>query len=521
MLRFKFTSLIMALLVLPAFNYAQNQFTCGTSRADLDRITQRLLENKHLLQENGLEDRNEVIYVPITFHIVGETTTGNGSVSEGKVLEMLCGINEYYAVQNIQFYIKRFNYIKNTSLYNNPGSFGGESAILSNKKFDSINMYLPNSAGTPGVLGYYLEGDNYDSDWIIIIKNQVSYAAASTPAHELGHFFSLLHTFNGWECEQYDVSIHGVQVPLLAPCSNQQPPYNSVQNECQDGSNCEIAGDFICDTPPDYDFGYGFSPSCGEYPSNAVMDPCGEYVNPDEHNMMGYFIDCDSYHFSEIQKDLIHTDLVNNSHRNYLESNYVPNTAVVTGTPTLLTPANNFTGAAYNSITFSWSAVPGADKYLLEIDRFSSFTVDPYRVIVNGTTKVVNEYFEANKSYKWRVTPFNEYSTCASPSTVFSLTTGAQVGTVEIRGINDWTISPNPVYDGSEIAMDLTAYESFDAQLQMYDINGRLIQSQPIKVNSGENSFSLTLPAGIANGVYSVSIINATGVLNKKLVISK
>lgn len=520
MFRINFTSLFIALFLVPSFLYAQ-QHPCGTSRTELDRITQRLLENKHFLAVNGLEDRNEVIYVPITFHIVGETTTGNGMVSESKVLEMLCGINEYYEDQDIQFYIKRFNYIKNTSLYNNPGSFGGESAMISNKKFDSINMYLPNSAGEPGVLGYYLEGNNYENDWIIIIKNQVSYASAATAAHEIGHFFSLLHPFNGWECDYYDASVHGVQVANLAPCSSQSPPYQSVQNECQNMSNCEIAGDFICDTPPDYGFGFGFNPPCGDYPSNTVMDPCGDYVNPDEKNMMGYFIDCDNYHFSETQKELIYTDLVNNSHRNYLESGSAPNTTVITGTPTLLSPANNFTGQPYNSVTFSWTAVPGADRYLLEIDRFTSFTVDPYRVVVYGTTKTISEYFEANKNYKWRVTPFNEYYTCTSPSSIFSVTTGSQVGTEEIKGINSWTIAPNPVYEGSELTLSLSAIASFDAQLSLFDINGRLITTRSIAVISGENTFQLDLPSGISNGVYSVSILNPTGVVNKKIVISK
>jgi hypothetical protein len=87
---------------------------------------------------------------------------------------------------------------------------------------------------------------------------------ANPLVHEMGHYWGLKHTFNG------------------------------SGNENVDGSNCETAGDFVCDTPAD--------PYIHESPSimeSYVNDDCififegkdskGQFYNPNLSNIMSYY----------------------------------------------------------------------------------------------------------------------------------------------------------------------------------------------------------------------------------------
>jgi Pregnancy-associated plasma protein-A len=81
-------------------------------------------------------------------------------------------------------------------------------------------------------------------------------------AHEFGHTFSLAHTFEGGG------------------------------DELVDGSNCQTAGDLICDTPSDpyvkYDPMFLYLNDKCEF-INEKKDKNGEYYNPQVGNVMSYY----------------------------------------------------------------------------------------------------------------------------------------------------------------------------------------------------------------------------------------
>ena len=53
---------------------------------------------------------------------------------------------------------------------------------------------------------------------LILLFFEVS-SESQTTSHEMGHFFSLRHTFYGWECEPWNVNDHGQIVTFtIAPC---------------------------------------------------------------------------------------------------------------------------------------------------------------------------------------------------------------------------------------------------------------------------------------------------------------
>lgn len=95
-------------------------------------------------------------------------------------------------------------------------------------------------------------------------------------AHELGHFFGLIHTFGG---------------------SN----WGAITTELVNGSNCLTAGDLICDTPADPYPNTLVTTAC-QYAGTAV-DTNGDAYLPDFQNLMSYSpLKC-SQHFSIGQND--------------------------------------------------------------------------------------------------------------------------------------------------------------------------------------------------------------------------
>lgn len=77
--------------------------------------------------------------------------------------------------------------------------------------------------------------------------------------------------------------------------------------------------------------------------------------------------------------------------------------------PTLLLPADQATRRSYSEGDFSWSAVPGAAGYTLEISRNAQFSDVVYRADSGKPQHTPNERL-AGGMYYWRVTPFAYYS---------------------------------------------------------------------------------------------------------------
>ena len=126
---------------------------CGTvSQEWRDNITNRLLENKRLVKDGLVQQRNAVTYVPITFHLIADNS-GNGRIPETSVLNMLCRMNDDYFDQEVQFYIHNgFNYIDNTSAYTGPSSFTGGLKMRSEKVSGTVNIYIAQNADTAGII---------------------------------------------------------------------------------------------------------------------------------------------------------------------------------------------------------------------------------------------------------------------------------------------------------------------------------------------------------------------------------
>lgn len=485
---------------------------CGVDHEAAQLITERLLENKAAL-EAGLIIERDVTYVPVKFHLVGQANQA-GRISPTKVLDQLCALNEDFAATDIQFYIKDgFNEIFNNAVFENHSNT--QNTIMEfEKDNNAINVFIPANANTGGggigtTLGYY----SPFKDWLVIRKNDVG-NSETTMTHEFGHFFSLPHPFNGWDFEPWDVATHGSTV------NQTMAPDNFTPVELADGSNCGSAGDFICDTPPNYNFGFGWS-NCNF--TTQVKDRNGDVIDPEERLFMSYFLNCsrDAYFFSDDQVSLMQADL-QSPQRNYIRSNHIPILDEITEVPQLSGPINSEIVESYNAVNLSWENVPGAQAYVLQISRLPTFSASliVYDEVVYGTSKVVNSLLE-NTNYFWRVRPFSAYRTCTEPSETESFTTGSTVSTQDIEPLDLFAIAPNPISREAELQVSLKAHQAFTATLSVHALSGQtLTKWAGIQVQPGDNTFDVPTQ-NLAPGVYLIGLTSGQGRQFKRLVVTR
>jgi hypothetical protein len=501
---------------------------CGMT--DLDEIKiqmERTIANKELVSR-GLSFPRAINYVPVVFHIVSDAT-GAGGINEASVLDMLCGVNDFYRDNNIQFYVKQIRYIKNTTLYSSPQSV--TSTMAANKQSTGLNVFIVNvinNSGGGSVLGYYqnqYSNSRYDFDCIVLIKTQVSRAASSTAAHEFGHFFSLPHTFVGWESAPFTPTTAQPCAPILNPI---RTPTEYVTRTGAN-ANCGVAADLFCDTPADYNTGYGYS-GCGPIYTGNMKDPDCVLLQPSFGNLMGYFIGCETL-FSTQQKANIRADLTVNTARTYLRPNFTPVLVPIVDSIRIINPANSAQQVPFNNILFDWSDVPGATNYIIEFSRFSSFAVSMGTAVVynqsffnyNAATYPQISPLLSNTQYYWRVRPWSNGIMCP-PITINgfngpkTFTTGLNNATNEIVGVSSMQVYPNPIIGNLPLEIKLTTSKSILGKIKIISLTGQILREENVRFDSGETSKFMDTKA-LSSGMYIISLETENGIINKKIVL--
>ena len=512
MLLVKNTILIFVLAIFCSSLFGQRVVgKCSTvSTPEMDA---RLEANINYLEKNGaILTERATKYVPIRFTVV-RPTSGTGGVSVKNIMKLLCKINKDYANQELQFFIKDdIKYLNNDKANTDPQGVGGNILKLQKDK-DALNMFfvadiMSDSEGQ--ILGFYSPNNDF-----VVIRNSGVNDVAQTASHELGHFFSLRHTFYGWECQPWNEADFGKTVTItIAPC----PP--TVAVELVNGSNCATAADRVCDTPPDYNFGFGWPNDC-RYFDTEVYDRNDELIHPDQSNYMSYFFGCGDYHFSQGQINLIKADLASAA-RDYLKSTFVPTATTLQETINYFSPIDSVEKLRSAPITLSWEAVPGATSYILEYSKNKSFGS------AFTTTEIVNENqftipastFTASTTVAfWRVSAFNPVSTCNAAVDYETFQVVTALNSNKIDSQVDWSIVPNNIKNGDEISIMINTSSTLDVNISVTSTTGqKVINPTSKKLSIGENRLVLE-KMDLKPGIYIISISNIDGISSKKLIV--
>lgn len=240
-----------------------------------------------------------LLRVPIQFFVILDNN-GNGDIDSHIIDDNVAFLNNVYREAQMEFIQNNppqrinsnalFNFTENSEC----GGTSDENLIPPLEVENVINIFLTEQlticGNNYGGAAYMPNGPQ----WMIIVKENLN-NMPEVLAHELGHFFGLFHTHRN---------------------------YNNAAAELADGSNCDIGGDRICDTPADPRLNINsqggacqiVDPNCdcntvNPYtPSLCVgKEPCTyngppDY-NPDMGNIMSYtpWTDCPRLHFTTCQ----------------------------------------------------------------------------------------------------------------------------------------------------------------------------------------------------------------------------
>lgn len=504
----------------------QTSVVCGTSFEEQAKYTARTKANVEKAESGAVSERGAIQYVPIHFHLVGDAN-GEGKHKERFILDQLCDLNEAYAPMDIRFYLRPHSTyglfdksINNNNVYENQSN----AFLMNNRRHNyALNVYVVNNAGsgnggTSEAAAYY----THANDWIVAEKTYINGNSGGDAVlpHEVGHFFSLRHTFYGYENNPFD----GVNDPTwpIAPVTGPAASIGfDAPTERVNGSNCSTAADLICDTPPDYNFGQSDPEQNCVYNNLGAKDPLGVPVtDPMENNYMSYFFQCASHVFTTMQQNAVLADR-ETADRNYLDNNFAPaSTEINTPTDLLVGPINDEVTTYYDDVLLQWNAVPGATYYLLEIDILNSYGTNKYQGFILTETSKLLTNLDGNRKYFWRVRPFNEYVTCAA-ARQSTFKTPLTSGVKEIEALSAWQIAPNPSSADSPVRLFVNVTDDVEAMVNVFDATGRQVRSLGSQVfSAGETTLELPTE-GLSNGLYFVTIENAEGRSVRKLSIQR
>ncbi|MCU0348045.1 MAG: M43 family zinc metalloprotease [Saprospiraceae bacterium] len=194
---------------------------------------------------------------------VVEDINGAWNVTEQDIQANVAAMNAFFEPICVSFEVCEFRAVPNYQLDTLDGDDYIQLDIEQQQAF-RINMFFVNEiAGLDqAACGFAELGGigNYTSGGIVIKKGGCN--TPGTFTHEMGHYFGLLHTFEG----------------------------NGI--ELANGDNCDTAGDLICDTPAD---NYNPDQPTAAYVNNecryinTATDANGEYYRPDVGNIMSYY----------------------------------------------------------------------------------------------------------------------------------------------------------------------------------------------------------------------------------------
>lgn len=445
----------------------------------------------------------ETKYYPLQIHSVGRSD-GEGHLSDIEMRRALCTLNEDFAGYGIQFFMNEaVRMIHNDDYYEHDQNDGHRMMRNHNVK-NAFNVYVVEYAY--GTCGYFSP-----SNQAVVVAKNCFVGGTHTLTHEMGHFFGLPHTFNGWENRKYD--------------RDDVPKYLSIRGrdtvfvERVDGKYCDKAGDFFCDTPPDY-INYRWSCDGSGKSLETFIDPEGVEFRLDGTNFMSYSSDKCQQRFSAEQEIRMH-EVLEDQYKD-LEYKFIP-PATVSGDEISMIEPRNADDIDIRNTRLVWGEIPDATHYIVQISRFTGvlFDRDPSMTTFHSEEAelvVPEEVLDVDRDFYWRVYPVNEFTFCARASEIRSFTPRAATHTHQLPDGEEIKIFPN-ITSASQgtIQVQFDFVQSRNVTLRLYDLRGRQLRMVDERV-VGEVITPFHTGRQSA-GVYLLQITDGQFVITQKIIL--
>ena len=441
---------------------------------------------------------SDTLYIPVTIHLVG-TNVGGGYFGIASLLDAFCTLNRDFEESGIQFYMEgEISYIPNNTYYNHDFDTGSEMMTIYNVP-NTINCYISNSPGE-NLCGY----SAYNLG-VALAKSCIG-PNDHTWAHEMGHYLSLPHPFYGWEGYNHDYS---------KPAPEQ---INGNLVERVDGVNCDIAGDGFCDTPADY-LNYRWNCNAQGQSTVTQTDPLGEKLKSDGSLIMSYSSDVCSYRFSEEQIAAMQANALTDKAEFLYDQ--TPRYPVAYGPVNPVFPAEGDTIDIFKQIPFVWEPMPEATHYMVEYTIDSNFNNAIFQFNTEGNSWISGNLIK-NKTYYWRLRPYNRQYTCDAYSDIHRFTTGDQLfSSVQptIEGLNQVEVYPNPIMKGEALHVVISSERTMELQVDVMAMDGHPVATRNWVIQAGIATLDQPLPS-LESGVYILRMRTGSGVLVRRFMVT-
>lgn len=501
--------------------YGQNQeLGCGTEPAPasaLDFISS--LHESGVFDNLDIESVQNTIFIPMQIHIIGNDQ-GLGYYSIANLMTNLCELNQKYHPFNIQFFIRgNINYINNSQLFNLPSFQVSAAANTQYNVARRINVYFANLSGmNPPLCGFanYPQTGSPSNEPLrqgaIWLSPSCSGPGNSTFAHEMGHFLNLPHPF--------DQTSDAPASPL-----SERVTRNTNETSPRLSANCATAGDRFCDTPADFRPNRWNCPG----PNSTVTDVNGDLFVPDGTLFMSYANDACQNKFSPQQVAAMRATLtITQSQtgqnvagpRMYLLTPPMEAYDTITGSASVMEPANNSTGHPANWVFFRWNRVPGATMYSVRIRR--NITLVDEVIVYGGDTALLYTKNTLNPGVQYNVSilPFNHKVTCRPYGNTINFTVTQGFGTSVAEQTNQF-FKVYPSLLTSEMPLRIQTTEALNEaiQFEITDLSGRTVRKGTVASN-GSEMFEIPTEM-LNNGAYLLRIVQGDKMHFQRFVVGR
>ena len=270
----KYTFLLATFFIIFSAWQVNAQRECGIEDVHPQDYAQLLLDVETM--NMGFAPGDEAIFplgpitVPFQPQII-RNNAGTGGANPATVLANITAAAGHYVAYGILLDVKPILYVNRTDLLTlgavgMGGSAEGDANLPAYNVLNHVNAYfipsILSGSGSGNPIGGYARFPWMTEDYFTVANGNLEPNGA-TVAHEMGHYFGLLHTFE-----------------------------TALGAELVDGSNCGTipgfplvgAGDLLCDTPADPNlWGAGCT-----YGGGGTTDTNGDVYNPDSTQIMSY-----------------------------------------------------------------------------------------------------------------------------------------------------------------------------------------------------------------------------------------